>query len=103
MGYDIETKMRIDHALKERDARNACHIVQALMSIFDLIDNQSVVVLEALIDYTKNLQRPDSTAPKHRRLMRGHFIEYLQEARREQRKTEQMLFSGVTGREEDKT
>jgi hypothetical protein len=100
MADDIRNKMRMQYALKERDARSACHIVEAQRHIFDLIETQSPAVLEALLDYLKSIQRPAPGARPFRMKLKEALLEYVNDALKEQRKLERVLHYGITGETE---
>jgi hypothetical protein len=94
MADDFQKRMRIEHALRERDIRIACLILESLRHGIELTREQSPTVLEALIDYAKEYQKPDD------KKLRVALIEYAEETLREARKMERMLYHGITGRPE---
>jgi hypothetical protein len=97
MADDAETKMRIQYALKERDARVAGHVIEGERSILDMCEEQSPAFHEAMIEFGKELQKPGGRAPQHRKKLRDAFIEYAQENLIEARRRERELFHGLTG------
>jgi hypothetical protein len=106
MADDTRTKTRIDYALKERDARIACHIVEGLRHSLDMLDEQPPTVLEPLIDYVTDLAKTDRAASKHRSAVREALRIYAEAALQEARRRERLLYRGIVGEaeaDEDKT
>ena len=93
---DLQTKLRIEHALSERNSRVACLIVEGLRNTIDLLDEQPPLVLEALIDHAKSLRQPGK-APKHRYGLREALIKYTEDALKEAQGRERRLLEGITG------
>jgi hypothetical protein len=71
-----------------------------MRNLFDLLEEQSPSVIEALIEYTKDAQRPGK-APKHRQALRAALIEWAQQSLREAQDRERRLLHGITGLEEE--
>jgi hypothetical protein len=90
----------IQAALSERDSRVACLIVEGMRNLFDLLEEQSPSVIEALIEHTKDAQRPGK-APKQRQALRAALIEWAQQSLREAQERERRLFQGITGLDEE--
>jgi len=65
VGDDVLTKLHISHALGERSARVASHVVETINRVLDLIDKQPIAVIEALIDYRKQQQSQEHRKPRH--------------------------------------
>jgi hypothetical protein len=86
------------YALEERDARIAELIVNSVWNVLDLIDQQSPSALEALIDYTKDLEKPGGS-PAWRNIVRDALLQHLDYALRESRRRECELYRGITGQE----
>jgi hypothetical protein len=93
MADDYQRKMRIEHALKERDARVAGMIVESVRHALDLLDEQPPPMLEAICDYLKDLQKTE----KFRRDVRKALCEYAEAALKESRERERRLHEGITG------
>jgi hypothetical protein len=100
MTDDIQNKMRNEHARKERDARFAGLMVEHAQTWASMVDEHSPAVLEAMIDYLKDLQKPDSGAPKRRQKLRAALIEYGEHALGEARRREDKLYYALTGETE---
>jgi hypothetical protein len=90
--------MQVQAALQDRETRIASHIVETLRHQFDMIDDEPPTVLEAVLEYGKDLQRIDKAAPKPRRELREAWIKYVEYALGEARKQENRLYYGITGR-----
>lgn len=99
----IQEKLRTGRALKERDIRMACLIVQSFRNMMDMIDQQSPAVIEALLDFAEEMQEPDSPARKDRYAVRTALIQYFERALRQSRAREDQLFYGITGFEDSET
>ena len=95
---ESQRRMRIEYVLKEREARSASHIAEALRHLMNLIDDQSPTVLEALTDHEKNLEKP---VPKHRQEVVAAMVKYVEQAARDARKREDTLYHAITGNEEN--
>jgi hypothetical protein len=59
MADDYQRKMRVEHALRERDARIAGMIIESVRHALDLLDEQPPSMLEAICDYLKDLRKTD--------------------------------------------
>jgi hypothetical protein len=95
-----ERKQRIEKALRDRDVRMACHIVDAVQHLLDLVEDQPPQVIEAMLDHLGET----STATGHRvPLWRKNLREGLlvagEGAIREAREREDSLYRAVTGDE----
>src|SRR5262249_30782476 len=101
MGDDVLTKLHISHALGERSARVASHIVETVDRVLDLLDEQPTAVLEALIDYRKQKQSQEHRKP--RRDLGEALIAYGQATLEEARARERRLLQGITGMSESGT
>ena len=93
MADDYQTKMRIEHALKEQDVRIAGMIVESVRHALDLLDNQPPPVLEAICDYLKDLQKTE----RFRHDIRKALCEYAEQALKVSRERERRLYEGITG------
>ena len=93
MAEDYQRKMRVEHALRERDARIAGMIVESVRHALDLLDEQSPSMLEAICDYLKDLQRTEN----FRRDIRKALCEYAEDALKQSRERERRLYEGITG------
>ena len=93
MAEDYQRKMRIEHALQERDVRIAGMIVESVRHALDLLDEQPASMLEAICDYLKDLQKTE----KFRRDIRKALCEYAEEALKQSRERERRLHEGITG------
>jgi len=71
----VEKKQQISDALSRHHTRVACLLVENQVLLLDLLDEQSPVVIEAMIDEAKRRHR---TGPKSRRGMREALIEYAE-------------------------
>jgi len=98
MADNVQANMRAKYALKERDARIAELIVHSVWNVLDLIDEQSPSVLEALIDYTKDLEKPGGN-PAWSSIVKHALLQHLDCALRESRSREHELFRALTGQE----
>jgi hypothetical protein len=98
---ESQRRMRIEYVLKEREARSASHIAEALRHLMNLIDDQSPTVLEALTDYEKNLLKPGSGMPQHRHEIATAMVKYFEHAARKARQHEDTLYHAITGKEEN--
>ncbi len=94
----LQIQRGIQAALSERENRVACHIVEGMRSLCDLLEEQSPSVIEAWIEHLKEMQRPGK-GPKHRQALRAALIEWGQHSLREAHARER-LFQGITGLEE---
>jgi hypothetical protein len=94
---DVQSKMRNERAHKERDARFAVLLVEHAQTWASMVDEHSPAVLEAMIDYLKDLQKPNSGAPKWRQKLRAALIEYGEQALCEARRREDKLYYALTG------
>jgi hypothetical protein len=98
---DDETiRRRLVAALGERHARTAFGIGACIRSALDVLDEQPPSVIEALIDEARDLQKPGSSAPRHRYKVRAAIIEYCEERLQTARELERELFRGITGLDE---
>jgi hypothetical protein len=95
-----DRKQHIKSALTERDSRIACHIVEMARSLFDLFDELSPPVLEALLDAHAERERSSQPGPKHRKEIRAALAKYAEQALNEAKKRERRLFQGITGIED---
>ena len=75
--------------------RVACLLVETSTLLLDLLDAQSAVVIEAMIDEAKRRHR---TWPKSRQGLREGIIEYAEGALQAARARER-LYGGVTGKD----
>jgi hypothetical protein len=98
----LQTQLRIQAALSERDNRVACLIVEGMRNLFDLLEAQSPSVIEALIEHVKDLQHPGKGV-KHRQALRAALIEWGQQSLHEAQARERRLFQGITGLDENKS
>jgi hypothetical protein len=96
----LQIQRGIQAALSERDNRVACLIVEGMGSLFDLLEEQSPSVIEALIEHVKNLERPGKGL-KQRHVLRAALIEWGQQSLREAQARERRLFQGITGLDEE--
>jgi hypothetical protein len=96
---NLQIQRGIQAALSERDSRVACHIVEGVRSLCDLLEEQSPAVIEAWIEHLKDMQRPGK-GPKHRHALRAALIEWGQQSLREAQAREHRLFHGITGLDE---
>jgi hypothetical protein len=92
---------RLHGALSESDTRLAVLIVQSFKNLLDMLDEQNPQTLEALLDFARGLQKPDSPARKDRYAVRAALIDYVEYALRESRARERRLFYGLTGLPEE--
>jgi hypothetical protein len=93
MADDYQTKMRIEHALKEQDVRIAGMIVESVRHALDLLDNQPPPMLEAICDYLKDIQKTE----RFRRDIRKALCDYAEQALKESRERDRRLYEGITG------
>jgi hypothetical protein len=92
-----ERKQRIEQALKERDVRTACHIVDAVQHLLDLIEDQPPQVIEAILDYVRELQRTTGhRVPRWRKKLREGILATGEEVIREAREREDSLYRAIT-------
>jgi hypothetical protein len=63
--------------------------------IMDLIEEQPSVVVEALLDYSKEKNRTERDEP--RREMRKHYIGWFEAVLEEAKRRERRLLHGITG------
>jgi hypothetical protein len=99
-GKDELTKLHIKHGLEARSTRVACHIVETINCVLDLLDDQPTAVVEALIDYAKQRQRQERGA---RQDLGQALIAYGEAALKETRAREHRLLCGITGMSEPGT
>jgi hypothetical protein len=92
---ESQTKMRVQAALKDRNARVASLFVKNVSNAMDLITEQCPAVLEALIGYIDDLQQ--HPAPPRRQRVRAAIREYVEDVLREEREREDQLQRGITG------
>jgi hypothetical protein len=92
---------RLHGALNESDIRLAVLIVQSFKNLLDMLDQQRPRTLEALLDFARGMQEPDSPARKDRYAVRAAMIDYTERALRESRARERRLFYGLTGLPEE--
>lgn len=98
MGNKFQTQLRIKSALSERDTRVAVLISENIRNAFDLLDEQSPTVIEAMLEYAKEAERG---RPKHRAALRQAMMKYAEEySLKEAKARERRLFQGITGVEE---
>ena len=93
-----QVKLRVSHALRERNTRVACLIFESVRTALDLLDEQSPAVIEALIERTKDVQRTGYgllEGPRHD--LREALIRYAEAALEEARARERRLLEGITG------
>jgi hypothetical protein len=94
------TKLDISHALGTRSTSVACHIVETINCVLDLLDEQPTAVVEALIDYVNQRQRQE---PRARQELGQALIAYGQATLTEARARERRLLRGITGMSEPGT
>ena len=94
---DDELQRKHLAALKERDGRIARHLIAAQRSIFDMVEEQSPAVLEALLGYIRDIKQVAPGALPARMMLRDTYIAYVGEALKYQRKLEHDLVGGITG------
>jgi len=94
MGDDVLTKLHISHALGERCARVASHIVQTINRVLDLIEEQPTALLESLIEYRK--QQLSQEHRKPRRDLAEALIAYGQATLKEAQARERRFLHGIT-------
>jgi hypothetical protein len=94
MADEYQRKMRIEHALKERDVRIAGMIVESVRHALDLLDHQPPSMLEAICDYLKDLQKTE----RFRHDIRKALCDYAEQALKESRERECRLYEGITGK-----
>jgi hypothetical protein len=97
MPDDTTAKMRLEEALRNRDFRASCLIIDQLHNVLDLMEQQSPTVLESLIDHTKELINA-TTGPNARREIREALVKYAEEQLKRQREMERKLTCGITGK-----
>jgi len=93
-----QVKVRVSRALRERNTRVACLIFESIRTALDLLDEQSPVVIEALIEHTKDVQRTGYgvlKGPRHD--VRQALIRYGEAVLEEARARERRLLEGITG------
>jgi hypothetical protein len=93
------TKVHISNALSQSRTRVAVLIVESILIGVDLIDEQSPVVVEALIEYFHKKIREEQRLP--RRDLREALLKYTEGALTEARMRERRLLQGIAGREPD--
>jgi hypothetical protein len=92
---DYQTKMRVEYALQERDARVAAHIVEGIKHVMDMIEALRPPVIEALIDYCEKGEMHH--VPADRMEVVGAMRNYARRALKEAREHENRLYYGLTG------
>jgi hypothetical protein len=97
---DNQNTTRNERAHKEHNVRFAVLMVEHAQTWASMVDEHSPAVLEAMIDHLKDLQKPDSGAPKWRRKLRAALIEYGEQALHEARRREDKLYYALTGETE---
>jgi hypothetical protein len=85
---DHRKELRIRSALNERDTRVACLISESLRNAFDLVEEQSTTVLQAMLDASVEKERTGQYRVQHRRKLRDALREYLEYALQEAHKRE---------------
>jgi hypothetical protein len=85
---------RIEQALKEHDARLACHLAETQTRFLDLMDAQSPAVLTALLDYLRQLPPTTNDA---RAELRQALVTYFTAMRAKAQRREDELYRGITG------
>jgi hypothetical protein len=96
---DEAIRARLAGSLDERSVRIAVLIVQSFKNMMDMIDEQSPETLESLLDFARQMQRPDSPARKDRYAVRAAMIEYTEYALRQSEERERRLVAAITGRD----
>jgi hypothetical protein len=97
MPDDTTAKMRLEEALRNRDFRASCLLLDQLHNVLDLMEHQSPTVLESLIDHTKELIKA-TTDPNPRREIREALVKYADQQLKRQREMERTLAYGITGK-----
>jgi hypothetical protein len=92
------TKLDISHALGTRSTSVACHIVETINCVLDLLDEQPTAVVEALIDYANQRQRQERRGARQE--LGQALIAYGQAGLTEARARERRLLRGITGMSE---
>jgi hypothetical protein len=91
-------RLHLGAALKEPEVRRACHAVERVMGVGDVLDNLSPATLEMIRDYCSEYikGRKDSMSD----LKRGFIhlvVDYLNDARLHERR----LYHGITGGDDE--
>jgi hypothetical protein len=93
-----ERKQRIEQAIKDRDVRTACHIVDAVQHLLDLVEDQPPGVIEAMLDHVREMQRATGhRVPPWRKKLREGILAAGEAAVSEARKREDSLYRAITG------
>jgi|SRR5215831_1501306 len=93
-----QVKAHLSQALRERDTRVGCLLFESVRTALDLLHEQSPAVLEALIEYSKDVDRTGYgvlKGPRHD--VRLALIRYVEAVLEEARVRERGLLEGITG------
>ena len=93
-----QVKLHVSHALRERNTRVGCLIFESVRTALDLLHEQSPAVIEALIEYGKDVNRTGYgvlKGPRHD--VRQALIRYAEAVLAEALVRERRLLEGITG------
>jgi hypothetical protein len=87
-------KLCLPDALKNHEIRRACHAVERVMGVGDVLDNLSPAALEMIRDYcTDYVKGHNGPMSDFKRAYISVVIEHLNDARLHERR----LYYGITG------
>jgi hypothetical protein len=98
---DDRRKVHIERALRERDVRIACHIVDAAQHLLGLIDDLPPQAIEAMLSHLKDLQKSSPRVPPWRQKLRESLLDAGESAIREARAREDKLYHALIGNPAD--